>query len=737
MKKILIVIVLTLGLSHGITTHAAQTATLSDLWEGRAELGMQETVNFNGQAITRDTTTGQITAHDLYNAGRVALVYADADTIYAYFRQPTLPIVPDILSAEIYVAISTDGGKNFAVQPNPIIPIPQTVAGIGTLTNAYDPDVIKLNNGYYMVFEGTSAANATGDPACGFSSYIAHSVDGLHNWQVKGVPICALTWSKSASTPSFVSNSDKSKLYIQWSEVSDDEMMATLHQIDFDLNDPFKNITTDVGNDNNEFAMSPAGAWDSNLMGPASTIYENGYYYMFFDGAPYHRCNGNWGTGLARSTDIANINSWVKFSDNPLQLAIKPDSCWISYAEIFKINGEYYLYYEDSLPNWSGAEGNGKDIYRRKIQLKKAANAAEFLQQSVPATMAAGQTYSVSITFKNNGTNNWNETNQYRLGSQNPQDNGIWRDGRVLLLTEETVRGADQNCPFYSSLGGNILSEPATASIEGRYIIAARGADNGVWVKELTLDNDVNAYNVDWYMVNNGSTLDGPKLSIERGTLWLYVKGLDGNVYRSRYRSPSGVQVGNWWPWEKVSDINFNALRSQVNSPYKAYNLNNSAALGKCVPEGQTKTFTFDVKAPATPGTYNFQWQMVQDGVEWLGDKTPNVVVAVVSSAGCTPKTCAALGNYQCGSWSDGCGAMVSCGTCTSGKTCNASGRCVSQTAGEPVISDSDPQTLTETPQKMTRAEILQKIAEVKQLLIQLIIQLIAELQKQLAGMQK
>ncbi|MDD4988722.1 MAG: hypothetical protein PHS68_07505, partial [Candidatus Izemoplasmatales bacterium] len=144
-----------------------------------------------------------------------------------------------------------------------------------------------------------------------------------------------------------------------------------------------------------------------------------------------------------------------------------------------------------------------------------------------------------------------------------------------------------------------------------------------------------------------------------------------------------------------------------------------------------------DVKAPATPGTYNFQWQMVQDGVEWLGDKTPNVVVAVVSSAGCVAKTCASLGNYQCGSWSDGCGAMVSCGTCTSGKTCNASGRCVSQTIGGPVISDSDPQTLTETPQKMTRAEVLQKIAEVKQLLIQLIIQLIAELQKQLAGMQK
>jgi len=41
------------------------------------------------------------------------------------------------------------------------------------------------------------------------------------------------------------------------------------------------------------------------------------------------------------------------------------------------------------------------------------------------------------------------------------------------------------------------------------------------------------------------------------------------------------------------------------------------------------------------------------------------------------------------------------------------------------------------SPLKMARAEILQKIAEVKQLLIQLIIQLIAELQKQLAAMPK
>jgi len=60
----------------------------------------------------------------------------------------------------------------------------------------------------------------------------------------------------------------------------------------------------------------------------------------------------------------------------------------------------------------------------------------------------------------------------------------------------------------------------------------------------------------------------------------------------------------------------------------------------------------------------------------------------------------------------------------------------VSQTnsglVGGPVISNQGTQTQT---QKLTRAEILQRIAQIKQMLIQLITQLIAELQKQLVAM--
>src|SRR5437763_1641789 len=47
------------------------------------------------------------------------------------------------------------------------------------------------------------------------------------------------------------------------------------------------------------------------------------------------------------------------------------------------------------------------------------------------------------------------------------------------------------------------------------------------------------------------------------------------------------------------------------------------------VSQGAQVTFTFNVTAPSTPGTYNFQWSMVQDGVQWFGELPPNLAVSV------------------------------------------------------------------------------------------------------------
>ena len=52
-------------------------------------------------------------------------------------------------------------------------------------------------------------------------------------------------------------------------------------------------------------------------------------------------------------------------------------------------------------------------------------------------------------------------------------------------------------------------------------------------------------------------------------------------------------------------------------------------ALPASVSPGAQVTFTFNVTAPSTPGTYNFQWSMVQDGVQWFGELPPNLAVSV------------------------------------------------------------------------------------------------------------
>lgn len=45
----------------------------------------------------------------------------------------------------------------------------------------------------------------------------------------------------------------------------------------------------------------------------------------------------------------------------------------------------------------------------------------------------------------------------------------------------------------------------------------------------------------------------------------------------------------------------------------------------------QTAEFIFDITAPDTPGTYNFQWRMVKEYIEWFGEFTTNVKITVTA----------------------------------------------------------------------------------------------------------
>ena len=68
----------------------------------------------------------------------------------------------------------------------------------------------------------------------------------------------------------------------------------------------------------------------------------------------------------------------------------------------------------------------------------------------------------------------------------------------------------------------------------------------------------------------------------------------------------------------------------------------------------------------------------------------------------CTPTTCSALG-ATCGAPSDGCGGTLSCGTCATGQTCNASYQCIAVPNTAPVVNAGADRTVT-LPSNLTIA---------------------------------
>ncbi len=92
------------------------------------------------------------------------------------------------------------------------------------------------------------------------------------------------------------------------------------------------------------------------------------------------------------------------------------------------------------------------------------------------------------------------------------------------------------------------------------------------------------------------------------------------------------------------------------------------------VAPGASVTFTFTITAPSTPGTYHFQWRMVQEGIQWFGAFSTNVDV-VVNAPSSPPN----LSNYA---WADNgigwisfnCSNAGVCGTSNYGVTVNADG---------------------------------------------------------------
>jgi len=240
------------------------------------------------------------------------------------------------------------------------------------------------------------------------------------------------------------------------------------------------------------------------------------------------------------------------------------------------------------------------------IMVSAPTHRSQFISQNVPSVVSPGQTFPVSITFKNIGTQAWTSfglTNKYKLGSQNSQNNSIWGLQRVDLPVIAVS-------PTTGIVTFNFIATAPTTP--GSYNFQWQMLQEGLrWFGETTPNKVITVsaapFNGSQFVsqnvpltVNTGQAFTASITLKNTGTKTWFLGGV--NPHRLGTDNPIGNNI-----WGRV----------RVELP-----------VSQVLPNGQV-TFTFTATAPSTPGIYNFQWKMVQELVEWFGVSTPNVAIVV------------------------------------------------------------------------------------------------------------
>jgi YD repeat-containing protein len=130
-------------------------------------------------------------------------------------------------------------------------------------------------------------------------------------------------------------------------------------------------------------------------------------------------------------------------------------------------------------------------------------NAASFVSQLVPTSMTAGQRYPVSVTMRNTGSTTWSAAHLYRLGSQNPQDNGNWGTNRIYLPAN-AAPGAEVTFNFTVIAPCNGCEENTTAQFQWRMV-----QDGVEWFGGQTQNQQVTIIS-NYHPPNGGAPTFGP-----------------------------------------------------------------------------------------------------------------------------------------------------------------------------------------------------------------------------------
>jgi len=227
------------------------------------------------------------------------------------------------------------------------------------------------------------------------------------------------------------------------------------------------------------------------------------------------------------------------------------------------------------------------------VNVTRFTNDAKYISQTIPATVSAGNDFTVPITMKNVGASTWSAASGYQLSSINPTGNTLWRIPRMNLPTNVAknlsanfsgictapITPGDYPMQWQMTLNGT----PFGAQTPNVVIHVVTGPDNALFSGQSVLKSV------------------GPGVSF---SATIQMKNIGTGAWDSNY---SLVPIGS-------SKFGVNKIAAPITSPN---------ATGLFLP-----TFT----APLTPGTYTFQWRMSHNGNQF-GQSSQSVTIVVSTDA--------------------------------------------------------------------------------------------------------
>ncbi len=249
----------------------------------------------------------------------------------------------------------------------------------------------------------------------------------------------------------------------------------------------------------------------------------------------------------------------------------------------------------------------------------QAGNVAQFVSQTAPSSMTTGQTVTVTVAMANTGTTTWSMAGGYKLGSQNPQDNATWgpTSGRVYLSAADSIPPGQEKIFSFS------ITAPATP---GSYNFQWRMVQEGV----------------EWFGALTPNLVIAVTAPISGDSSQFVSQSVPATLDTGQVRAVSVTMTNNGsTTWTPGLQYRLGAQNPQDNVTWGVGRV--SLPNGTSVAPGQQFAFSFNVTAPATAGTYNFQWKMLREGVAWFGALSPNVAIQVVQTATICPGVQAVL----------------------------------------------------------------------------------------------